>query len=109
MYEPINDVFINEQSNERKGWKLRKKLTKKRWHNISKQESVKKSITYREITVAIGILVALVIALTFWGTGAREDFSGSGSQRPMNVPAVTKKILETAVNISTPEFGNHLK
>jgi flagellar basal body-associated protein FliL len=69
----------------------------------------KKSITYREITVAIGILVALVIALTFWGTGAQKDFSGSNSARPLNVPAVTKKILETAVNISTEEFGHHFK
>jgi flagellar basal body-associated protein FliL len=81
-----------------------KNAGKKGGITLANKNCVKKSITYREITVAIGILVALVIALTFWATGEREDFSGSNSTRPMNIPAVTKKILETAVNISIAEF-----
>lgn len=33
---------------------------------LAKGINVKRSITFREITVAIGVLVAVVIALTLW-------------------------------------------
>ena len=40
---------------------------------------VKKTVTYREITVAIGILVAMVIALTLWIKTPGEKITESGS------------------------------
>jgi hypothetical protein len=37
-----------------------------RWHNIGLSMDVKMSVTLRVVTVAVGILVAMVIALTMW-------------------------------------------
>lgn len=37
-----------------------------RWHNIGKSTLVNTSSTFRIITVAIGILVAVLIAVTLW-------------------------------------------
>ena len=44
---------------------------------LATTKSVKRSITYREITIAIGILVAMVIALTLWTRVPEEKLSGS--------------------------------
>ena len=60
---------------------------------------MKKSITYREITLAIGILVAMVIAMTLWVTLPDEDVSGSNSSQQLNLPYTAKNLFETAVKI----------
>lgn len=60
---------------------------------------MKKSITYREITVAIGILVAMVIAMTLWVTlPDNKEVSGSNSS-PQYLPYAAKNLYETAVKI----------
>ena len=67
------------------------------WHNISKQTGVKKSVTYREITIAIGVLVAMVIALTLWSRQAGETLSGSDSRTTF--PATAKYLLQPALDV----------
>lgn len=47
-------------------FKNAKKAITARWHNIGKSKTVKTSQTFRIITVAIGILVAMLIAVTLW-------------------------------------------
>lgn len=48
---------------------------------------VKKAVTYREITVAIGILVAMVIALTLWINKPGEKITEVRAQH-RNIPSV---------------------
>jgi len=60
---------------------------------------VKKFITYRAITVAIGILVALVIVLTLWVREPGDTVSGSERKSPVGAPVVVKNIFKTAVAV----------
>ena len=54
---------------------------------------MKKSITYREVTVAIGIVVAMVIALTLWvGFPDKETLSNQAGAE-FTLPTV-KQIFE---------------
>ena len=55
---------------------------------------VKKTITYREITVAIGILVAMVIALTLWITEPRETMTGFESRPHIDLTTPAKALLK---------------
>jgi len=69
------------------------------WHNIRKEEFVKRSITYREITVAIGILVAMVIVLSLWIGVPDLTVSGSSTSLRPDLSLSVKNILETAQSI----------
>jgi hypothetical protein len=83
-------------------WKVVKPDEKRHfemWHNIGKPQAVKKSITYREITVAIGIIVAMVIALTLWIRVPKEKVTGSGPAPRTGMHAAAKNLFKTAVEI----------
>lgn len=68
------------------------------WHNISNNPVVKKTVTYREITIAIGVIVAMVvIALTLWIRVPGENLSGSGPR--LSLPATAKYLVEPAIRI----------
>ena len=60
---------------------------------------MKKSVTYREITVGIGILVALVIALTLWMRAPGEKVSGSQTMPLLGTPASAKNLFKATVEI----------
>lgn len=64
---------------------------------------VKNTITYREITVAIGILVAMVIAFTLWIKTPGDKISASGSQPAMNIHTVSLRtaIIESLEDLSS--------
>jgi hypothetical protein len=66
---------------------------------------VKKTITYREITIAIGILVAMVVALTLWTRSPEEKLSGSvTSTTPrLNLPVTAEYLFGAAVNMFSEE------
>ncbi|MEX2233393.1 MAG: hypothetical protein WD824_14615 [Cyclobacteriaceae bacterium] len=81
--------------------KYYEKARLKTWHNIGKPSRVKKSITYKEITVAIGILVAMVIALTLWLRVPDNEVSGSASAPKVGLPAATQNLFKTTVKIFT--------
>ena len=55
---------------------------------------MKKTITYREITVAIGILVAMVIALTLWIKEPRETMTGFETRPHIDLTAPAKALLK---------------
>lgn len=58
---------------------------------------MKKSVTYREITIAIGVLVAMVIALTLW---TREPGAAvSGTDAGLSFPATAKYLLQPAIDV----------
>jgi len=71
------------------------------WHNIGKPRRVKKSITYKEITVAIGIIVAMVIAITLWIRVPEHEVSGAASTPKVGLPAAAKNLFKTTVRIFT--------
>lgn len=53
---------------------------------------VKRTITYREVTVAIGILVAVVIAFTLWVKAPAEKITKSGFRSHMSLPTIGVQI-----------------
>lgn len=70
------------------------------WHNIGKDTDVKKTITFKTITVAIGVLVAVMIALTLWIRTPEEASLTRFPSRPQaTVLAPAKKMINTAVDI----------
>lgn len=68
---------------------------------LAKQVSVKKTITYREITVAIGILVAVVIALTLWISEPRETMTGFESRPRFDLATPANTLLKSTSAILT--------
>lgn len=54
---------------------------------------VKRSVTYREVTVAIGIVVAMVIALTLWVGFPDKETIGNQAGVEFTLPTV-KQIFE---------------
>jgi len=64
---------------------------------------VKKSITYREITIAIGILVAMVIALTLWTRVPEKKLSGpGGTSGHVSLPSTARYLLGATLEIFSP-------
>ena len=80
------------------------------WHNIGKRTDVRQSITYRTITVGIGILVAVVIALTLWISGPESPSPTGLTSRPksMATPSI-KKLISTTFHVlgSAEVSGKH--
>ena len=60
---------------------------------------MKKTITYREITVAIGILVAMVIALTLWIKDPGEAFTGFQTGSHVDLPVTAKSLLKSTFSL----------
>lgn len=60
---------------------------------------VKKLIDHREITLAIGILVAVVIALTLWIAGPRTELTGSNALPALQVPAPKKAVQSSVTDL----------
>ena len=58
---------------------------------------MKKTITYREITLAIGILVAMVIAVTLWVKDPRQGVTGVKSQVEFGASSSAKSLLDYTV------------
>lgn len=54
---------------------------------------MKASVTYREVTVAIGIVVAMVIALTLWVSFPDKETIGNQAGVEFNLPTV-KQIFQ---------------
>ena len=67
-------------------------------------KGVKRSITYREITVAIGILVAMAIALSLWLGVPGTDISGAEFRSGYDLPSAGKTFV---LNITTEIFGQN--
>lgn len=61
---------------------------------------MKRTITYREITIAIGIIVAMVIALTLWTTVPEEKLSRTGTR--VSLPAI-----ENLFSATVKMFSEH--
>lgn len=65
---------------------------------------MKRSITYREITVGIGILVAMAIALSLWMGVPGTDISGADFSSGYDFASAGKSFV---LNISAQIFGEN--
>ncbi|MEX1238427.1 MAG: hypothetical protein WEB30_01870 [Cyclobacteriaceae bacterium] len=63
----------------------------------------KKTITYREITIAIGVIVAMVIALTLWTRVPEEKLSRSNTDSPASLSSPAGYLFDTAVKMFSDE------
>ena len=63
---------------------------------------MKPSVTFREITVAIGILVAMAIAVSLWLGFPGGNLSGIDLQTGYDFPTAAKTFV---LNITTQIFG----
>jgi len=91
-------VTVIEQLFTAKGEIFAKNGAFKEWHNIGKTRGVKKSKTYKAITVAIGILVAMVIAITLWVRVPRDVSVTDFRSKPhAHLPAPIRKLISTAL------------
>lgn len=66
---------------------------------FANNENVKKFIGYREITLAIGILVALVIVLTLLARKPGQPVSGFDRTPHVGTPLSAKNILGAAFTL----------
>lgn len=65
------------------------------WHNIGKAKGVKKEISYRDITVIIGVVVAAIIAITLWIQNPDTSASGETKARPaIALPTLHKSLVK---------------
>jgi hypothetical protein len=60
---------------------------------------VRKSVTYRQITLAIGILVAVLIALTLWTGSPGDTVSLEWSGADFEVAPAIHGLAEAAINL----------
>lgn len=67
---------------------------------------VKKTVTYREITIAIGVVVAVVIALTLWTRGPGDRVSESHAGRRTAVSVTARYLYTTTMESVSALFSS---
>ena len=75
MYETLTDVFTTERYPIQNGANYAKKAIRPNGMRLAKGESVNTRYSYRNITLAVGICVALIVALTLWAQRKRSTFT----------------------------------
>ncbi len=61
---------------------------------------MKLKITYREVTVALGILVALIVMITLWSAKPVEAQSRQTVALPsFSIPKASTQAIETALDV----------
>ena len=66
---------------------------------LAKPRGMKRGITYKEIVLAFGILIAVVIAFTLWIGHPAETSSQSNIITIPSFPAAVKSVIKTATEI----------
>lgn len=64
---------------------------------------MKKTITYREITIAIGVLVAMVIALTLWTRLPEKQAPGTNTRSEVNLPPTVDFLFGATIGAFSDE------
>lgn len=60
---------------------------------------MRKSVTYKQITLAIGILVAVLIALTLWTGSPGDTVSLEWSPADLHYAPAAGGLVEAAINL----------
>ncbi|MEO6108378.1 MAG: hypothetical protein ABIP52_18000 [Cyclobacteriaceae bacterium] len=91
-------MFTSEQSLEKNHPLLRLKRDFEGWHNKCKDNFVKMAANYKGLTLALGILVAILIAVTLWISPQQDDISSSEASR-LHLPFFSSHVFKTNVGI----------
>jgi hypothetical protein len=68
--------------------------------SFAKKAVVKQKVTYKEITLVIGILVALLVAFTLWVQSPAEQSAIQSISLPqITFPEFTRSLVEAAIDI----------
>jgi hypothetical protein len=93
-------MFTNEQNNRQNLKIASKKAVSGNGTAFAKSKIMKQRITYKEVTLALGILVALLVALTLWVTNPAEKQSSQSVILPyISSLATVKSIIHAAIEV----------
>ena len=92
-------MFRNEQADSSKKAKQAIRQGFRSWHNVGKSSIVKKSISYRLITLVVGILVAMVVVLLLWISTPGEKVTDAGLVTELWADLLVKSVFKAAVSI----------
>ncbi|MBA4054297.1 MAG: hypothetical protein C0490_06265 [Marivirga sp.] len=89
-------MFTTEQHINQKALRKAKNSFFKAGMPLVKGENVKARFTYKELTLVVGIFVALIIAFTLWGSGYRNILDeNSGLAPTISIPAVVNFVVKS--------------
>lgn len=91
-------MFKTEQNIVPRSQKSALKAVLKTGITLAKPTGMKRNITYKEITLVLGILVAVVVAFTLWVSQPSEHTTINGKVLPIPSAPVTKSVVKAAVD-----------
>jgi hypothetical protein len=96
-------MFTIEQNIAKTQSKCLKNAVLKRGTTLANKNIVKRKITYKELTLAFGIIIAVVVALTLWASKnpAEESLSSSPLVPKTNIvfPFNIKSLIESTIEV----------
>lgn len=94
-------MFTTEQNISQNTQNRSKKAISENGMALANKVIVKKGITHRELTLILGIVVALVVALTFFSKSRTSDNKTgiSGKLPVVTVPNGSAKLIRSAVEV----------
>lgn len=67
---------------------------------LDNSKTMIKKFTYKELTLLLGILVALIIVFTLWIRQPSKPISTFGIKRPSVVQSIKNTVIKTYVNVA---------
>jgi hypothetical protein len=93
-------MFTNEQNIAKTSVKTSKKRFLKTGMPLAKEVSVKYRITYKEVTLILGVVVAILVALILWVINPAEQLGSHASILPELSPlTITKGLILSLVEL----------
>ena len=94
-------MFKTGQNISEKPRNREKKAVSANGMTLANKVIVKKGITHKQLTLILGILVALVVALIFAKSASEETKTSisSGNIRIMTLPSGSGKVIQSAADI----------
>jgi hypothetical protein len=93
-------MFTSEQNNRQNLKIASKKAVSGTGTTFAKSKVMKRRITYKEVTLALGIVVAVLVALTLWVTHPAEKQSSHTTIIPyISSLTAVKSIIHAAVEM----------
>ena len=72
---------------------------------LAYKKSVNRKYTYRELTMILGVFVALIVALTIWAAQKRSLVADQKVKSPAHLmPAGVVEFVANAIHATLPEF-----
>jgi hypothetical protein len=94
-------MFNTEQNISQQPQNRSKKAVLANGMALANKVIVKKGITHKELTLILGVVVALVVALMFARSSSEENKTGisSGKMHIISIPGNSGKMIQSAIEI----------